>query len=160
MRINYSTLLTSTILLALTACSQPSLSSNAKPQAQAVAMGDTSQNSLDWPGTYAGILPCADCEGITTRIRLDSALRYTLSETYLGKSETPKLSEGAFIWSSDGGRITLQGIAAGARSTLFQVGENRLIQLDQHGAKIEGALADKYILQKTDEGIAGNPGVN
>ena len=23
-----------------------------------------SQNSLDWSGTYKGIIPCADCEGI------------------------------------------------------------------------------------------------
>ncbi|GGD94473.1 copper resistance protein NlpE [Planktosalinus lacus] len=30
----------------------------------------TSENSLDWHGTYQGILPCADCEGIQTEVTL------------------------------------------------------------------------------------------
>jgi copper homeostasis protein (lipoprotein) len=154
------TVLASTLILMLAACSQYSNNDNTKPQAEvssitSAASADNSQNSLDWPGTYTGILPCADCEGIAIRISLDSALHYTLSETYLGKSNKPILAEGMFVWSSDGGRITLQGIEAGARSTQFQVGENQLIQLDLQGAKIEGALAEKYILSKTADNIAG-----
>ena len=31
-----------------------------------VSASDNSQNSLDWEGTYKGIIPCADCEGIKT----------------------------------------------------------------------------------------------
>ncbi len=34
-----------------------------------MSTGDNSQNSLDWPGTYTGTLPCADCEGIKTEIK-------------------------------------------------------------------------------------------
>ena len=30
----------------------------------------TTMNSLDWDGTYTGILPCADCKGIETNITL------------------------------------------------------------------------------------------
>jgi len=31
---------------------------------QPAATPDNSANSLDWPGTYTGVVPCADCEGI------------------------------------------------------------------------------------------------
>ena len=33
-----------------------------------------SLNSLDWEGTYSGILPCADCAGIQTLIKLNKNL--------------------------------------------------------------------------------------
>ena len=29
---------------------------------------DNSRNSVDWNGTYRGIVPCADCEGIKTEV--------------------------------------------------------------------------------------------
>lgn len=150
--------LASALILVMAACSHD----NTKPQTQAqpssvapLAVGDNSQNALDWAGTYIGTLPCASCEGIATRIRLDKALRYTLSERYLGKSDQPMLTEGTFVWNADGNSITLQGIAEGARSTKLQVGENRITQLDLQGAKIEGALAEKYVLSKTADSIAG-----
>ena len=33
-----------------------------------------SMNSLDWEGIYTGLLPCADCEGIQTVIKLNRDL--------------------------------------------------------------------------------------
>lgn len=43
------------------------------------------QNSLDWPGSYTGILPCADCSGIETILDIKADGNYTLDETYQGK---------------------------------------------------------------------------
>lgn len=160
MRLKHFTLLASAFILALGACSKAHLEDSIKPPMQTAAshvvnstvpgvtIGDTSQNALDWPGTYTGTLPCADCEGIATHISIGKDLRYRLSETYLGKSDKPFLTEDAFTWNSDGNSITLQGIAEGTRSTHFQVGENQLTQLDLQGAKIEGALAGQYVLVK------------
>ncbi len=160
-------LLTSTLIFVLSACSQSS--PNTKPQIEqdknsntytytaSPISSDNSQNSLDWSGTYVGTLPCADCEGIVTRISLGKDLRYTLSETYLGKSDKPMLSDGAFTWNTSGNHITLQGIAEGARSTQLQVGENQLTQLDLQGMKIEGNLAERYVLKKAmADGLAGS----
>ena len=152
------------MLLALAACSQrPSATMSAEqaaeapPAAKPSAIGDTSQNALDWPGTYSGTLPCADCEGIATRISLGKDLRYTLSETYLGKSDKVMRSEGRFTWNQSGNIITLQGIATGVRSTQLHVGENQLIQLDMQGTKIEGELAERYVLKKAmADGLAGS----
>jgi len=50
-------------------------------------MPDNSLNSLDWPGIYRGVLPCADCEGIETEIKINADLTYVISSTYLGKNE-------------------------------------------------------------------------
>ncbi len=38
----------------------------------------TSQNSLDWAGVYEGVLPCADCPGIQTRLTLSRDETYEL----------------------------------------------------------------------------------
>src|SRR5690554_4349791 len=61
----------------------------------------TAQNSLDWKGTYTGILPCADCEGIETKVVLRDST-YTLSSMYLGKEESASLEYfGDFNWSEN-----------------------------------------------------------
>ena len=46
-----------------------------------------SQNSLDWSGTYKGITPCADCEGIETILTLNADVQrsFTLVEEFKGK---------------------------------------------------------------------------
>jgi copper homeostasis protein (lipoprotein) len=145
----------STLILALTACqSKPSSGEAETPPAEAasqappVATGDTSQNALDWPGRYAGVLPCADCEGIETALTLSAEGNYTLSERYLGKPEAARESKGRFGWNTAGNTIRLEGIAEGTRSTQFQVGENRMTQLDMQGAKITGPSAERYVLNK------------
>jgi copper homeostasis protein (lipoprotein) len=103
-------------------------------------------NSLDWPGTYKGVLPCADCEGITTQIDLRPNMTYTIKTTYLGKDDKAIRHEGSFAWNAKGNTIILSGIENSPNQ--YFVGENALIQLDMQGNKITGALADKYILAK------------
>jgi uncharacterized lipoprotein NlpE involved in copper resistance len=108
---------------------------------------DNSQNSLDWQGTYKGVTPCADCEGIETEITLNADLTYTIKTKYLGKGDGKVFEEkGSFVWDKTGGSITLQA-RKGAPSQ-YKVGENRLIQLDREGNIISGALAEKYVLTK------------
>lgn len=106
-----------------------------------------SQNSLDWQGTYKGVTPCADCEGIETEIVLNADLTFTLKTKYLGKGDGKVFQEtGSFVWDKMGGIISLEGLKG--RTTHYKVGENRLIQLDMEGKVISGALAEKYVLKK------------
>lgn len=108
---------------------------------------DNSQNSLDWTGTYKGVTPCADCEGIETEIVLKNDLTYTIKTKYLGKGNGKVFQEkGNFVWDKTGGIITLKGIKGSP--SLYKVGENRLIQLDMEGKVIIGDLAEKYVLTK------------
>ena len=106
--------------------------------------GDNSMNSLDWPGIYQGVLPCADCEGIKTQIVLKNDLKYHLKTSYLGNDEKIFETEGSFIWDKSGSKITLDN----SEKQVYQVGENILFHLDKNCKRITGNLADNYILKK------------
>jgi len=106
-----------------------------------------SQNSLDWQGTYKGVTPCADCEGIETQITLNTDLTFVIRTKYLGKGDVKTLEEkGNFVWNKTGENISLQGLKG--RPSQYKVGENQLTQLDMEGKPISGALAEKYVLTK------------
>lgn len=106
----------------------------------------TSQNSIDWKGTYLGTLPCADCDGIKTTIRLNEDMSYEAVSDYLGKKDGVFQSRGYYKWKDDGQHILLSD----DNETTFKVGENKLIQLDKSGNMVTGELADMYILKKQD----------
>jgi hypothetical protein len=110
--------------------------------------GDNSKTSLDWAGTYTGVLPCASCAGIEIKLEIEEDFSYKLSTVYLGKTSEPALQSGTFYWNDAGSIIALGGLEEVYQ---FQVGESQLIKLDQAGNKIEGALADKYVLLKINQ---------
>lgn len=107
---------------------------------------DNSSNSLDWSGSYKGIVPCADCEGIETEILLNTDKTYILRIIYKGKDKSAHEARGSFTWNEAGNTITLEGLQN--QATQYFVGENTLTQLDMSGNKITGDLASKYVLQK------------
>lgn len=107
--------------------------------------GDNSKTSLDWSGVYSGVLPCANCAGMEVKLEIEEDYSYQLSTVYLGKTSEPVLQSGTFYWNDAGSIISLGGLEEVHQ---FQVGENKLMKLDQEGNKIEGDLADKYILYK------------
>ncbi len=113
-----------------------------------------SQNSLDWAGIYKGILPCADCSGIETEIRLNGNYSFIIKSKYLGKDENVFTESGTFQFDSSGSIIILDNVKN--RPDKFAVGENSLTQLDLNGNKIEGALSERYILKKIEEVKNGN----
>ncbi len=115
------------------------------------AGADNSRNALDWAGTYRGVLPCADCEGIETTVTLRADGSYTSASRYLGKSAQSFTDEGRFEWNAAGGVISLSG----DEPARYRVGENRLIRLALDGSAITGSLADHYILAKVMDGITG-----
>ena len=109
---------------------------------------DNSRTSLDWPGIYRGVLPCADCEGIETEITLNADLTYLIASKYTGKSEEAIKENGSFVWDEAGAKITLQNAASETSTNQYLVGENVLFKLDSNGNRIEGELKEKYQLKK------------
>ncbi len=99
--------------------------------APAVPDMHNSRNSLDWAGVYEGVLPCADCPGIQTRLALQQDGRFELSMRYMDRQVAPLVSTGSFSWNADGNTITLDGAGRGA---MYRVGEGRLLQLDSDGS--------------------------
>jgi uncharacterized lipoprotein NlpE involved in copper resistance len=90
----------------------------------------TSRNAVDWAGSYVGVLPCADCPGVQTRLVLMADGRFELSTQALGRQSMPQTASGRFTWNSAGSDITLDAAGAGQQ---FRVGEGRLLQLDRDG---------------------------
>ena len=97
-------------LLALAACGR-----EAPPEAEVGAeQADTTENTPspteDFERTWLGVLPCADCDGIQTRLVLrgeDGARRYLLEETYLGaEGDNAFVQEGEWIEET----IPLEGV--------------------------------------------------
>ncbi|CAM3530116.1 copper resistance protein NlpE [Elizabethkingia occulta] len=109
-------------------------------------MGDTTENSVDWNGTYKGELPCADCEGIATTIELKSDNTFVQKNEYKGKGKDNAFEEkGSFEWDKYGSIITLK-LKDGVQK--YKVAEGYITHLDQNGKEITGDLAKKYILNK------------
>ncbi len=98
-----------------------------------------------WMGMYRGTLPCADCEGILTKIVLDQDLKYQKTMQYLGKDDTVFRQSGSFVWNDAEDEVTLKGEDEPNR---YLLDDEKLIQLDADGNRIEGELAENYQLKK------------
>lgn len=130
--------------------SQPTAVSENSPEAVAGATypADNSQTSVDWPGTYFATLPCGHCEGIETWVTLKSDGTFEYKTNYLGLNDArEEIFTGKFSWDAAGGNVTFMGLI-GDYPGKFKVGENQIWYLDADGKKLEGELADRYILKK------------
>lgn len=105
-----------------------------------------SQNSLDYNGTYKGVIPCADCEGIETSITINLDGTFSKTTKYLGKEENSSTENGTYTWNAEGSVITV--LIGENYSQMYKVGENILFYLDQEGNRISGDLAENYKLVK------------
>lgn len=112
-------------------------------------IGDNSEVSVDWAGTYSGVLPCADCEGIETTLVIGNDGSYELISNYLtGKmDDTEFKDQGMIKWNESGSSISLIS-TLDTEKRQFKVGENQLFYLNDEGNVVEGELAEHYILKK------------
>lgn len=135
-----TTTLTCTLTVALLAGCAPSRHTAAVP-----VDNHTARDSLDWPGSYEGTLPCADCPGIRTSLTLMKDGRYERTTQYLDRQPQPEAVAGTFNWESDGSTIRLD--ASGDTQRYF-VAENQVIMLYRDGTRPTGPLAPHYVLRR------------
>ena len=102
----------------------------------------TSQNSLDWAGTYEGVLPCADCPGIKTRLTLHRDGSFELSTQYLDRQAAPQVVRGQFTWNAAGSAVALDPNGNGQQ---FSVGEGRLSQLNRDGTPLLASSVNRVL---------------
>jgi uncharacterized lipoprotein NlpE involved in copper resistance len=76
---------------------------------------------------------------------LNAGLTYTLYYHYIDGDDADFTISGSFQWDEDGRSIMLD---AEDVPPYYQVGENKLIQLDMEGNPITGMLAGLYVLNK------------
>ena len=122
----------------------------ANPDMPAAADMHNSRNALDWAGAYEGLLPCADCAGIRTRLTLGADGIYYLDTEQLRADARVLSASGYFSWLPDGNTVFL-GDAGDDR--LFAVGEGRLIELNADGSRPDPA---DRILNKLPAGQAAS----
>lgn len=96
-------------------------------------------------GGYAGIIPCADCEGINYEIDIKPDMTYRERLAYIGKQDDrPITVEGK--WEFEGPERIRLYKKTDAMSR-FDIIKSALIMLDDNGRRIGGADSLKYILK-------------
>lgn len=103
-----------------------------------------SRISLDWAGVYEGVLPCADCPGIKTRLVLQRDGHFELRTQYLERQVVPQTATGRFTWNTAGSAVVLDAAGQGQS---FAVGEGRLLQLNRDGSPVAWNAPNR-VLQK------------
>ena len=91
-------------------------------------------------GTYNGVLPCADCDGLQTSLTLDGAGNYTIQSTKLGKKQENKQDSGVYRTTTDKQYLQLDNQTD--RLT-FYIGDGYLELRQPDGEKIDPEQPDE-----------------
>ena len=142
----------------LLGCQKQTKNDTDSQDATAIASITDARNTLNYEGSYKGILPCADCEGIETTISLNENATYTVRTSYIGKGDKLFEQKGTFSWNKQGNIITLDNIENAPNQ--YEVTKNKLTQLDMSGKKITGKHAADYVLAQQKESLESNVSEN
>ncbi len=99
-------------------------------------------------GIYTATLPCADCEGIQTVLKLNNDGSYEREMTYLGKPSRPFRDSGTVQFETEKGLLILQEKANPASQDRFRYQGKTLTQLDGDGKPVTGPLASHFVFYK------------
>ena len=99
----------------------------------------------DWDGAYLGVVPCPNCEGIQTMIKLNKDNTCTIQTKYLGKGTDILEDKGKIYWNSDGFNLLLLN---GSDSSFIKLSLNQITLLDAEGKVVSGEYASFYNLKK------------
>jgi len=97
-------------------------------------------------GTYKGTLPCADCGGIRTTLKINGDTTYELRSEYLDKKDTVFEESGVYRIVS-GNVIELTTPSSGER-TYYKILDGAVAMSDSTGNTTTGELAAHYVLKK------------
>ena len=104
----------------------------------------------DWvkaKGTYEGILPAADCEGIRTALTLNNDNTYVLRSEYIGEKDAIFESKGSYHFIN--GRLMELAQSSSNEKSYYKILDGSKVMLsDKEGTVNQGVLAEYYILKK------------
>ena len=127
--------------ISIIACKTPTKKQDPHHFKTSIMDENSSKNSLDWEGTYKGTIPCADCNGIETKITIRKDSTYNKQIKYLGKIDNVIVKNGTYKWNEQGSSVIIDSVS-------YMIGKNTLIQLNIQKEIIDGSLATKYVLSK------------
>jgi copper homeostasis protein (lipoprotein) len=139
------------VFAALVACGGCSSSCcNVSAAVPSAGFDITRRVSLDFPATYSGTLPCADCEGIRYTLNIWSDQVFFRRMTYLGNGEGKGTSFddiGHWSFSADGAALVFS--SKDETPEVFAIeGREMLRKLDIDGNPIESELNYTLVRQK------------
>lgn len=100
----------------------------------------------DYYGTYEGTLPCADCGGIKTTLKINSDTTYDLRSEYLGKKNG--IFEESGIYNIVGENIIELVTPSSGDKTYYKVLDGAVALSDSIGTINSGELSEQYILKR------------
>ncbi|MBI1284356.1 MAG: DUF4377 domain-containing protein [Thiobacillus sp.] len=136
----------------LSACAHENEVTPSKPAVASPVDSHTSRNSLDWAGVYEGVLPCADCPGINTRLTLGIDGTFERQTRYLDRETVPRTELGKFTWHASGNAISLDANGDGQQ---YAVGEGRLILLGRDGTRPDPQASNRVLTRVAKLAPAG-----
>ena len=95
-------------------------------------------NNAAFLGTYNGVLPCADCDGLQISLTLTGG-NYTIQSTKLGKKPEDHTASGLYRYTTDKKHLQLDNNAS---NLTFMVGDSFLEVRLPDGSKGERPLPD------------------
>ncbi|MDO4643879.1 MAG: copper resistance protein NlpE N-terminal domain-containing protein [Cardiobacteriaceae bacterium] len=125
----------------LTGCN--SLNSPSTTTAPPADPGKTEQPAAThdaFKGTYNGVLPCADCDGLQTTLILDGANNYSIQSQKLGKNQQVNDAHGIYRVTTDKQYLQLDNNAS---NLTFFVGQGFLEVRLPDGSKGQRPLPDE-----------------
>ena len=134
-----SILLVALVSIALISCN------NAKQKKTETPDMHTSEMALDYHGVYEGTLPCADCEGIKTKLAINDDNTFVLNSEYLGEENATFEDKGTYF--IENGEILVTQEEDGEQK-YYKLQEGSLAQLDTNKKPVEGEMAPFYVLTK------------
>lgn len=110
-----------------------------------------SMNELksDYTGTFSGVLPCADCPGIETKLTLNADNTYKLEMVYQERGDgKPFIETGKWTPSKDLSTVELNNDKGGEKNSYAWINKTTLEQLDMEGNPIVSELNYRLVKAK------------
>ena len=145
-------------LFAVVACKQPEPAAPAtapepaiapaEQPAQVALESEAATSAADVPfdtkgfaGRFVGMLPCADCPGIDTRITFNADGTFELLETYQDRKVKTEPVSGTWTVEADDKHVRLDPDAKAENDRVYEIlSHDEIRMLDQEGKPIESEL--------------------
>ena len=140
-------LVATAIIMAMSGCAG-SQKKNTQLEKESATMGADTANtgSGNYYGIYEGTLPCADCGGIRTTLKINSDTTYELRSEYLGKKDG--IFEESGIYNIVSENIIELVTPSSGEKTFYKILDGAVALSDSLGTLNSGELAEHYILKK------------
>lgn len=116
---------------------------NAAAEAEIAAVDADARRAA---GVWEGVIPAADCPGIRVALYVRATGTYTRIDSYLERNLST-VEDGR--WTLKGDRLQLTPLDAKKSVRWAEIEGNKMHLTDMSGKRIEGALAENYVLTRS-----------